>query len=64
MIFAVIHFRYLKKPVLLTFVVIISFLFGLIFEYTESLWTTIIAHFLVDFVLGVYLSKSETDFVE
>ncbi|MDF2946979.1 MAG: protease [Bacillales bacterium] len=56
-IFALIHFRYLNKPILLFFVVLISFVFGWIFEFTDSLWTTIIAHFLVDFILGMILAR-------
>ncbi|MDF2606336.1 MAG: protease self-immunity family protein [Bacillales bacterium] len=56
-IFAFIHFRYLNKPILLIFVILISFVFGWIFEITGSLWTTIIAHFLVDFILGIILAR-------
>ncbi|SDQ53730.1 CPBP family intramembrane glutamic endopeptidase [Virgibacillus salinus] len=59
-IFALIHIRYLKKPVLLLSVLIVSFYIGYIFILTENLLVTITAHFIVDFLLGVVIRfKSE-----
>ncbi|MBA2173839.1 CPBP family intramembrane metalloprotease [Halobacillus locisalis] len=54
-VFAVIHFRYLTKPVLLISVLLVSFYIGYLFEVTESLTVTITAHFIVDAVLGLWI---------
>lgn len=54
-IFAVLHFRYLRKWVLLIVVLLLSFFIGWIFEITGNLLVTIFAHFLIDFVLGVLI---------
>lgn len=54
-LFALVHVRYLKKPVLLTVIVLISFYFGFLFERTENLLVTITAHFVVDFLLGIII---------
>lgn len=54
-LFALVHFRYLKKPVLLVSVFFISFFIGYIFLLTENLIITITAHFTVDVILGVYI---------
>lgn len=56
-IFALIHIRYLTKPVLLISVLIISFYIGYLFVLTENLFVTIIAHFIVDFLLGIVIQK-------
>ncbi|MBO9128273.1 CPBP family intramembrane metalloprotease [Bacillus sp. 165] len=58
-VFAVLHVRYITKPFLFTFVIIISIGFGLLFEYTNNLFITIFAHFLVDFIMGLYLRKED-----
>lgn len=52
-LFALAHIRYLKKPVLLILVVFISFYLGYLFERTGNLFVTIIAHFVVNFLLGI-----------
>ncbi|WP_047985334.1 CPBP family intramembrane glutamic endopeptidase [Ornithinibacillus californiensis] len=52
-IFAIVHVRYLKKPVLLTSVLIVSFILGYLYEITNNLFVTITAHFIVDFLLGL-----------
>ncbi|ALX47979.1 CPBP family intramembrane glutamic endopeptidase [Lentibacillus amyloliquefaciens] len=54
-LFALVHFRYLNKPVLLVSVIFISFYIGYIFVLTENLFVTMIAHFTVDFVLGLII---------
>lgn len=54
-VFALIHFRYLKKPVLLISVIFISFYIGYMFEITENLYVTITSHFVVDFLLGLLI---------
>ncbi|KAA0550299.1 CPBP family intramembrane metalloprotease [Bacillus sp. BGMRC 2118] len=53
LIFAVLHVRYLRKWFLFIIVMSLSFLLGIVYEYTESLWVTIFAHFLIDFIFGV-----------
>ncbi|WP_042223565.1 CPBP family intramembrane glutamic endopeptidase [Oceanobacillus manasiensis] len=52
-LFALIHIRYLKKPVLLVSIIMVSFYIGYLFEQTGNLLVTITAHFIVDFLLGV-----------
>jgi len=54
-VFTVIHVRYLKKWMMVLVVFVISLVFGWIFEIAGSLWPSIIAHFLVDFVLGLFI---------
>lgn len=59
-LFAVVHVRYLKKPVLFLSVVFVSLYIGYIFLITENLIITITIHFVVDFLLGLYIRfKSE-----
>lgn len=53
-IFAVIHERYLKKPLLFIFVVLTSFLIGYLFHLTNNLFVVIAFHFLLDFLLGLF----------
>ena len=55
MVFALVHFRYLKKPVLFISVVGISFLIGYLFEITGNLLVTITMHFIIDFLLGLVI---------
>ncbi|MFD1360585.1 CPBP family intramembrane glutamic endopeptidase [Lentibacillus salinarum] len=54
-LFALVHIRYLHKPVLLVSVLFVSFYIGYIFVLTGNLLATIAAHFTVDFVLGVFI---------
>ena len=61
-IFAVIHIRYLKKPVLMISIVCVSFYIGYLFEITGNLYVTMTSHFLIDFILGLlikYKSRGE-----
>lgn len=66
-IFTIIHVRYLKKWMMVLVVFLISLAFGWMYQLTGSLWTSILAHFLVDFVLGVFIrlgwfqSEEETE---
>ncbi|TCT25608.1 hypothetical protein EDD68_103163 [Melghiribacillus thermohalophilus] len=55
LLFALVHIRYIVKPVLLLSILLISFYFGYIYEITENLNVTIMAHFTVDFLLGLYI---------
>lgn len=54
-IFTVVHVRYLKKWAMVLLVYLISVLFGWLYQYTGSLWTPILAHFLIDFTLAVFI---------
>src|SRR5690625_1425464 len=60
-LFAVIHYRYLRKPLLFILIVLISFLIGYLFEKTGNLCVTIVFHFIVDFLLGIYIRKTCAD---
>lgn len=55
LIFAVLHFRYLSKWLLFIMVVSISFLLGVVYEITANLYTTILAHFLIDLVFAIQI---------
>lgn len=55
LIFAILHFRYLSKWILFIMVISISFLLGIVYELTESIYTTIIAHFLIDLVFAIQI---------
>jgi uncharacterized protein len=54
-IFAIIHYRYLFNWFLFINIVLLSFFIGLIFEWTDNLAVTIVMHFIIDFLLGVYI---------
>lgn len=54
-VFAILHIRYLTKWLLFTMVVFVSFLLGIIYEWTENLWTTIFIHFVIDFVFALQI---------
>ncbi|WP_175615074.1 CPBP family intramembrane glutamic endopeptidase [Piscibacillus halophilus] len=53
-IFALVHFRYLNKIVLLVSVLLLSFLIGYMYEITQNLLVPVVAHFTIDFLLGIY----------
>lgn len=52
-IFALVHVRYLRKPVLLLSVLFISLFIGYMYEVTNNLFVSITTHFVVDFLLGL-----------
>lgn len=56
-LFAIIHVRYLTKPVLFILVVGISFLLGVTYEFTGNIAVTITAHFLIDFIMGCLIMR-------
>ncbi|MCP1123145.1 CPBP family intramembrane metalloprotease [Bacillus sp. AFS018417] len=60
-VFAVLHIRYITKPFLFCFVLMISSVFGFVFQWTGNLLITIFAHFLVDFIMGLQLRKQTED---
>jgi membrane protease YdiL (CAAX protease family) len=56
LIFTGIHFRYLKKPVLIGGVFLLSLILGSLYVVTESLWASIGAHFMYNSG-AAYLAK-------
>ncbi|MCM2531788.1 CPBP family intramembrane metalloprotease [Neobacillus pocheonensis] len=54
-IFAIIHYRYLFNWFLFLNIVFLSFFIGLIYQWTNNLAVTIIMHFVIDFLLGIYI---------
>lgn len=54
-LFAILHFRYLSKWLLFIIVVSISFLLGIVYEITNTIYTTILAHFLIDLVFAIQI---------
>ncbi|MFD2371805.1 CPBP family intramembrane glutamic endopeptidase [Brevibacillus sp. GCM10020057] len=57
-IFSLVHFRYLKKPLLFLSVMGTSLLLGLLFQRTGTLWPSIAAHIIIDLLLAYYLQYS------
>ncbi|MCM3720312.1 CPBP family intramembrane glutamic endopeptidase [Fictibacillus phosphorivorans] len=57
LMFSLLHVRYIKKPLLLGIVTLLSFWLGLIYEWTESIWIPFLAHFLIDFISGCWIAK-------
>ncbi len=51
-LFAAIHVRYLQHWLMTGMVFSISYGLGWIYDQTGTLWTVIIAHFLIDFIMG------------
>lgn len=60
-LFAAIHFRYLQHWLMTGLVFSISYGLGWIYEHTGSLWTPVIAHFAIDFVMGCILRFSKEE---
>ncbi len=56
-IFAVLHIRYIKKPVLFSIVTGLSFWLGMMYEWTENIWVPFFAHFLIDFISGCWIAR-------
>lgn len=54
-LFAIVHVRYLKKPVLFISVVTVSFFLGYLYYVTNNLLVPMFAHFLIDFLLGLII---------
>jgi len=63
LLFALVHFRYLSNLFLFSFTVALSFSLGGLFLLTENLLTVIVAHFVIDVILGLLIrneNKNET----
>lgn len=54
-LFALVHYRYLFNWFLFADIVLLSFSIGVIFMLTDNLAVTIVMHFTIDFLLGVYM---------
>jgi len=62
LLFALVHFRYLSNIFLFSITVALSFSLGGLFLLTENLLTVIVAHFVIDVILGLlirYENKNE-----
>ncbi|SDC41876.1 CPBP family intramembrane glutamic endopeptidase [Shouchella lonarensis] len=56
--FALVHVRYIKKPILFFYTLLLSIALGLLYEGTGNFCSVVVAHFLINFLLGVFLRKS------
>ncbi|XJZ26077.1 CPBP family intramembrane glutamic endopeptidase [Bacillota bacterium Lsc_1132] len=54
-LFALVHFRYLFNWFLFVDVVLLSFFIGAVFWLTDNLAVTVVMHFIIDFLLGIYM---------
>jgi uncharacterized protein len=59
-IFALVHYRYLFNWFLFINIVSLSFVIGLIFQWTDNLLVTIFAHFLIDCLLGFMIRRKNS----
>lgn len=59
LLFTLIHFRYLRKPILLLTVYATSYLLGLLFAESGSLLPPIAAHTLLNFISALLLTKKQ-----
>jgi membrane protease YdiL (CAAX protease family) len=55
-IFSILHVRYVTKPLLFTFVILLSFWLGYLYEWTDTIWIPFLTHFLIDFISGCYIA--------
>lgn len=55
LLFAIIHVRYVKKPVLFGVMVAVSFSLGLLFEWTNHLAAPITAHFIINVIAALFI---------
>lgn len=61
-LFTAIHFRYLKQWLMMTAVFFMSLGLGSLVLMTHSLMASTVAHFVVDFTLGVLIRLGKLDF--
>ncbi|MCR6110620.1 CPBP family intramembrane metalloprotease [Bacillus sp. A301a_S52] len=54
-LFTLIHFRYLANRFLFIFTILLSVSLGVLFELTGNLLTAIVAHFIIDCLLGLHI---------
>ncbi|MCF6093498.1 CPBP family intramembrane metalloprotease [Microaerobacter geothermalis] len=58
LIFTLIHFRYYKKWVLMITLFLISMSLGWLYQFTGRLFSPMVAHFVIDFTLGLMIQKN------
>jgi uncharacterized protein len=56
LIFALVHYRYLFNWFLFSNIVLLSFFIGYIYMVTNNLLVTIMMHFFIDFLLGLFIN--------
>lgn len=56
LIFAFVHYRYLFNLFLFSSVTLLSFFIGFLYDQTGNLLVTIVAHFMIDSLLGIYMN--------
>jgi len=62
LIFAIIHMRYWNNWFLIVNVILLSFLIGWLFKMTGGQLLPVIAmHFTIDFLLGLHISRAQSD---
>jgi membrane protease YdiL (CAAX protease family) len=61
MIFAAVHYRYLFNWFLIINIILLSFLIGFIFAWTNNLAVTIVMHFVIDFLSGIQIRLKHTN---
>jgi membrane protease YdiL (CAAX protease family) len=52
-LFSIVHIRYFGHWYLIVNIILLSFVIGLMYQWTNNLWVTIFAHFMIDFLLGI-----------
>lgn len=57
LVFALIHVRYWSQWMYALLILMTSFAFGFTYAWTDSMWSVILAHFLIDFCMGLIISK-------
>jgi membrane protease YdiL (CAAX protease family) len=60
-LFAAIHFRYLRHWLMTGLVFGISYGLGWIYNQTGTLWTPVLAHFVIDFAMGCIIRYGKED---
>lgn len=63
-LFTLIHFRYLKQWMMMVVVFLISLGLGGLVLITHSLFASTVAHFVIDFTLGMLLRLGKLDFFD
>jgi membrane protease YdiL (CAAX protease family) len=61
LLFAAVHYRYLFNWFLFINIVLLSFLIGFIFAWTNNLAVTIVLHFIIDFLSGIQIKWKNTN---
>lgn len=58
-LFILAHTRYLRRPLLLSLLIILSIYLGLLYEWTGNLFVPIATHFTIDFILGLLIRSNK-----